>query len=279
VYNGQWVYGYYLLADPNGAGCSNWCHQGPLVAFGVASISDPAAWSYAGSPYWGGDGSPRGVFEDLSVVQPVKMGVPRFVDFGANNHHSPDGRAYLLGKGCRENDGVHCSFMTGDAAYLARTVDPLSTLGNLTSLNIAATWEFWGGEGVGWVASLHSAVPLFEWPTGVGILSMTYNSILQKYFVVSNLPHDRVHPTDCAFDTYVLEADAVTGPWALLSYMQELGPQMYFQQLLSGFWSSDGLTAVMASSGNWDGSCVTQGSNPPGERYGLVTTELTLTAR
>jgi hypothetical protein len=287
VFRGQWVYGYYLLADPAGAGCGNWCHLGPLVAFGVANVSELLAggsgggggWSFAGSPYWGGGGVPRGVFEGLSVVQPIRLGAPRFVDFGADCAHSPDGRAYLLGKGCAANDGVHCSFMTGDAAYLARTVRPLGALGALTALNDEANWEFWGGAGAGWVAALGSAAPLFAWPTGVGILSMTYNAPLGKFLVVSNLPADRVRPTDCAFDTYVLEADAVTGPFALVSYMHRLGPQMYFQQLLGGAWSEDGLTGVMASSGNWDAGCAKQGSNPPGERYGLVTTQLALVKR
>jgi hypothetical protein len=229
VFRGQWVYGYYLLADPNGAGCSNWCHLGPLVAFGVANVSELLAggggWSFAGSPYWG-SGVERGVFEDLSVVEPIKLGVPRFVDFGADLEHSPDGRAYLIGKGCDRNDGVHCSFMTGDAAYLVRTVVPVDALGSLTALNAASAWEFWGGSGVGWMASLGDAAPLFSWPTGVGILSMTYNAPLKMFFVVSNLPSDRVHPTDCSFDTYILEANAITGPFSLVSYMPKLGPQM-----------------------------------------------------
>ena len=51
---------------------------------------------------------------------------------------------------------------------------------------------------------------------------------------------------------------------------------MYFQQISSAFFSPDGLTGAMFSSGNWDGHCKTQGSNPPGERYGLVTTEFML---
>ena len=75
---------------------------------------------------------------------------------------------------------------------------------------------------------------------------------------------------------YLLEADAVTGPYSLVNYMESLGPQMYFQQLLGGSWSADGLQGVMSSSGNWDGACTTQGSNPPGERYGLVTTQVGL---
>ena len=280
VFRDQWIYGFYLLADPAGSGCGNWCHLGPLIAFGVANMSNISAWSFENAPYWGGTAKSdvdRGVFEAFDVTQPIRMGVPRFVDFGADNTHSPDGRAYLLGKGCAANDGIHCSFMTGDSAFLARTVAPLASYSSLSLLNLASSWEFWGGAGAaGWVSNISHASALFSWPRGVGGLTMTYNPILHKYLVVSNLPSDRVHPTNCSFDTYLLEADNITGPYRLVSYMASLGPQMYFQHLASKFFSADGLTGVLFSSGNWDGRCVTQGSNPPGERYGLVTTEMTL---
>ena len=282
VYNGSWVIGYYLLADPSGAGCGNWCHLGPLLAFAVGSTAAapapaPPAWSYDGAPCWGGSGAPQGVFEPIDVTRPIRMGVPRFVDFGPDAQHSPDGRAYLVGKGCARNDGVRCSFMTGDSAYLARTTLPLAGLGgNLSALNAASAWEFYaGGEGSPvWAPTLAGSAPLFTWPTGIGGLAVTYNAVLARYIAVVNLPGDRVRPTDCSFDTFVLESGSVTGPYSLVSYMEGLGPQMYFQQLSAKFWSADGSTGVLFSSGNWDGKCIKQGSNPPGERYGLVTTEV-----
>lgn len=76
----------------------------------------------------------------------------------------------------------------------------------------------------------------------------------------------------------MLEAAEITGPFSLVSYMPSLGPQMYFQQISSATWSADGLSGALFSSGNWDGSCTTQGSNPPGERYGLVTTDFSFVA-
>ena len=278
VFNGSWLIGLYLLADSSGKGCGNWCHLGPLLAFAVGSTA-PApgqVWSYAGAPFWGGAGLPYGVFEEIDVTQPIRMGVPRFVDMGRDLEHSPDGRAYMTGKGCAANDGVHCSFMTGDSLYLARTRAPLASLGgNLSALNAAASWEFYADSDGSWAPTLAGSKPLLVWPTGMGGATMTYNPALRKFLVVVNIPADRVHPTDCRFTTFVLESSSVTGPFALVSYMEALGPQMYFQQLSSKFWSADGKTGVLFSSGNWDGSCMTQGSNPPGERYGLVTTELT----
>ena len=273
------AYGYYLLADPNGDGCSNWCHQGPLLAFAVSSDGG-ASWSYQNAPLWDGENVPRGVFEDVNVSKPIRMGVPRFADLGPNLKHSPDGRAYLLGKGCDSNDGTHCSFMTGDSAFLARTRLPFAELvaaNNVSALNLAESWEFSVGGGQ-WAPTLDEAQPLFAWPTGVGGLTLTYDAPLGKFLIVSNLPSDRIHPTDCAFDTYLLESSTIDAVYKLVSYMPALGPQMYFQQISSSFWSSDGLIGAMFSSGNWDGSCTTQGSNPPGERYGLVTTEFSLVA-
>lgn len=277
----RWV-GYYLLSDPSGA-CGNWCRLGPLISFAFAPAaplpangSIPDAWSYAGSPLWGGAGEACGVFEPINVSAPIRMGVPRFADLGPDLAYSPDGRAYLIAKGCASNDGLHCSFMTGDAAFLARTVEPMAALvDSPASLNNASTWEFYAGEGAAgaaaWAPTLAEASPLFEWPSTVGGLTLTYMPTRSRFIIVVNLPSDHVRPTDASFDTYVLEAPAITGPYALVSYMRSLGPQMYFQQISSGMWN--GTTGVLFSSGNWD---VHQGSNPPGERYGLVTTQFTL---
>jgi len=109
------------------------------------------------------------------------MGVPRFVDFGRDLEHSPDGRAYLVGKGCTANDGVHCSFMTGDAMYLARTRTPLATWGgNLSNLNAFEEWEFYAGASDAWAPTLAGSAPLLVWPTGMGGITMTFNPALKK---------------------------------------------------------------------------------------------------
>ena len=245
------------------------------MAFAI-SLDKGASWTYAGSPYWDPQhgGALNGVFEPINVTNPLKLGVARRVDFGPDLQFSPDGRGYLIGKGCDANDGTWCGFMTGDSAFMARTRRPFDEiLANLSSLNDAAEWEFFAGAGQPWAALLADAQPLFRWPHTVGGMTMTYNAPLRKFLLLSNRPSDGVSSLDCHFDTYMLESDAVEGPFRLVSYMQSLGPQMYFQHASSAFWASDGASGFMFSSGNWDGSCVTQGSNPPGERYGLVTTQ------
>ena len=277
-FGGAWVYNWYLLPYNQKTRLNN---LGPLMAFAV-SLDRGASWSYAGSPYWDPDhgGALRGVFEPLSVSYPLKVGVARWVDFGPDLAHSPDGRGYLIAKGCTVNDGTWCGFMTGDSAYLARTRLPFSQLaGNLSALNDAESWEFFAGPGQPYAPELAGARPLFEWEHTVGGMTLTYNAPLKKFLLLSNRPSDGISSLDCHFDTYLLEADAVDGPYRLVSYMQSLGPQMYFQHASSAFWSADGAGGTMFSSGNWDGSCVTQGSNPPGERYGLVTTQFGLVLR
>ena len=77
---------------------------------------------------------------------------------------------------------------------------------------------------------------------------------------------------------YVLEAEKITGPFRLVTYMAHLGPQMYFQHMSSAAWSQNGSVGVMFSSGNWYG-CAGKTANPPGGRYGLVTTEFGLVSR
>ena len=221
----RWL-GYYLLSDPSGP-CQNWCHLGPLLGFAYSPASAPAngtipdAWSYEGVPLWGGAGESRGVFEPITASAPIRMGVPRFADLGVNLQYSPDGRAYLIAKGCFSNDGLSCSFMTGDSAYLARTVLPMADLvGNPALLNNASSWEFFGGAGAPWVPALSAAVPLFVWPSTVGGLTLTYLPSRAKFIIVCNLPSDHIRPTDKSFDTYVLEASSIEGPYALISYME-----------------------------------------------------------
>ena len=221
----RWI-GYYLLADASGA-CQNWCRLGPLLGFAFTPAAPPPSngslpdsWSYDGVPLWGGEGAAWGIFEPINVSAPILMGVPRFADLGPELIYSPDGRAYLIAKGCSSNDGLHCSFMTGDSAYLARTVLSMSRLsGTPAALNNASSWEFYAGQGAPWAATLAGARPLFEWPATVGGLTLTYMPQRKRFIIVCNLPSDHVRPTDASFDAYMLESASIDGPYALVTYM------------------------------------------------------------
>jgi hypothetical protein len=78
-------------------------------------------------------------------------------------------------------------------------------------------------------------------------------------------------PTVAKMTSYILEADKITGPWRMVSYMKNFGEQAYFLNLPSKFISPDGRNLWLCYSANfspgWNG--VELKFNPPGGRYGL----------
>ncbi len=85
-------------------------------------------------------------------------------------------------------------------------------------------------------------------------------------------------PTVAKMDSYILEADKLTGPWRMVTYMKDFGEQAYFLNFPSKFISSDGLTLWLCYSANfssgWNGMKLD--FNPPGGRYGLSLHEVKL---
>lgn len=204
VYKGTWWIDYYFIWGQGGQS-----RLGPLLGF-EHSTNNGKNWSVEGIPVWSSPERPlHGVFEPINLTLPLKVGAPRFADLGPDLLHSPDGRAYVISHGCENNDGMHCSFMVGDAAYLLRTRQPFSEIAHQPAcLNRAETWEFYANtstEVVGpqWVPTVAQATPLFRWPTGVGGVTLTFNPGLNRFLAVVNMPHDRKHSTVCDFDTYV----------------------------------------------------------------------------
>jgi hypothetical protein len=85
-------------------------------------------------------------------------------------------------------------------------------------------------------------------------------------------------PTCAKMSTYLLEADEITGPWRLISYMKDFGEQAYFVNIPSKFISADGRTLWLCYSANfaddWNGEKLK--INPPGGCYGLCLHEFRL---
>jgi len=78
--------------------------------------------------------------------------------------------------------------------------------------------------------------------------------------------------------SYILEADALTGPWRRVVYMKDFGEQAYFLNFPSKFISPDGRTLWLCYSANFSEKAY-GGSlkvNPPGGRYGLSLHEVVL---
>lgn len=72
------------------------------------------------------------------------------------------------------------------------------------------------------------------------------------------------------FDTYFLESDSITGPWAYVNYNSEFGPEAYFCHHPSKFLAVEANTtakvydAFLMYSANF---AFRDGSNPPNSAY------------
>ena len=269
VHNGIWYYGTYCLLETKGLGL-NWDVLGPFVGFRT-STDYGQTWTDTphtpASPLFG---------EPEKVGGPVKLGAPHFVDFGRNMEHSPDGYAYLVCHGAVADDPkprpANLSWITADRIYLAR-VKP-----SIQAINDRSAYEFYGGRSKGgkpvWVRDLARTEPLFEWNNRCGCVTATYNPALRKYLMCVTDGRNTVSK----FNTFVLEADTVTGPWCLVTFMRNFGEQGYFVHFPSKFIAAGGGSAWLMYAANFtNGYLKTRyQSNPPGSRYGMCLQEVKL---
>lgn len=274
VYNGVWYYGTYCLGPAGSVRHEdmdwNWPVLGPMPGF---RISQDFGKTWTPSPL-----SPsKPLFpEPREFMGPVKMGAPHFVDFGKNMEHSPDGKAYLLGMGAEENDPkpryANLSWITGDQVYLARVTPGIDTINDLSQ------YEFFAGHDAEgrpmWSSRFEDIRPLLDWNNNMGCVTATYNPVLKKFLMCVT----DGWPTVAKMNSYVLEADKLTGPWRLVTYMKDFGEQGYFLNFPSKFIGPDGRTLWLCYSANfspgWNG--IELHVNPPGGRYGLCLHELRL---
>lgn len=268
VYNDIWYYGTYcLLEDPSSS--MNWPILGPFVGF---RISRDKGKTWEESPV-----SPtNNLFNehtDLSA-KPIKIGVPHFVDFGQNMQYSPDGYAYMTCHSASIDDPKprqgNLSWISGDFIHLIR-VKP-----SPENMNDPSKYEFYAGKGEDgediWSKNLEDIKPIFEWNNKAGSVTITYNAPLKKYIMCIT----DGWPTVQSMDTYLLESDSMTGPWKIISYLKDFGPQAYFVNIPSKFISNDGKTAWLCYSANflYDRDDVKFKGNPEGSNYQLCLQEI-----
>ena len=274
VYNGIWYYGTYTLnyADYG----LNWAILGPFSGF---HISHDMGKTWKESPISNSPG--KTLFSEPNKMNgPVKIGAPHFVDFGKNMEYSPDGKAYLVGHGAIENDledrKANLSWITGDQIYLCRvTPSP-------ENMNHEEAYEYFAGHNESgnpiWSDDFKLIQPILDWDNNTGCVTITYNAPLKKYIMCVT----DGWPTVEKMNTYLMESDNVTGPWNMITYLKDFGPQAYFVNIPSKFISNDGLTMWLCFSANYTNNenrynpIYLKNTNPPGSAYSLSLHEMRL---
>ena len=274
VHNGVWYYSTYCLAPAGlaryGDQAFNWPWLGPCVGF---RISTDFGRTWKRTPHT----PDKPLFGESGMWgYPVKIGAPHFVDFGKNMEHSPDGKAYLVGHGAVDPDPKprfgNLSWISGDQVYLTR-VTP-----SIENINDVSKYEFFAGHDANgqaiWTHDFDKIQPLIDWNNNCGCVTVTYNAPLKKYLMCVT----DGWPTCARMNSYILEADRITGPWRLVTYMKDFGQQGYFLNIPTKFISADGRTAWLCYSGNfakdWRGEVMQE--IPPGSHYGLVLQKIRL---
>jgi hypothetical protein len=275
VYNDVWYYGTYCLGPKPTTKYEgfdyNWPILGPMPGF---RTSTDYGKTWTPSPLT----PEKPLFpEPAKRWGAVKMGAPHFVDFGKNMQYSPDGKAYLLGMGAEENDlkprYANLSWTTADQVYLAR-VTP-----SIENINDIKKYEFFAGHDAAgkpiWTTDFAKIKPLLDWNNNMGVATATYVPGLKKFLMCVT----DGWPTCDRTRTYILESDALTGPWRLVTYLKNFGEQAYFVNVPSKFVAADGRSMWMLYSANfasgWNGAPPLK-SNPPGSSYGMSFHEMRL---
>ena len=145
-------------------------------------------------------------------------------------------------------------------------------------MNDAGAYEFFAGHdpagAAKWTRDFVSIKPLVEWPGRIGHATITYNAPLDKYLLCITDGGNTIS----AFNSFILEADAITGPYRLVSFMVRFGEQAYFLNIPSKYISVDGRTMWLCYSANFTNHYLHTDwrSDPAGSCYALCLQEFTL---
>ncbi|NJO13305.1 MAG: hypothetical protein HC872_07420, partial [Gammaproteobacteria bacterium] len=128
-----------------------------------------------------------------------------------------------------------------------------------------------------WTSDWAQIEPLLEWQNNMGCVNACYNAALGKYLMCVT----EGWPTCATMNSYILEADQLTGPWRMVVYLRNFGEQAYFLNFPTKFIAPDGLSMWLCYSGlfadNWNGNKIRE--RPPGSRYGMVLQQVRLLER
>ncbi len=279
VYNGVWYYGTYCLGTDgwvkHGDKTFNWPFLGPMPGF---RISTDYGKTWTDTPH-----TPiRPLFpEPAGFLKPVKIGAPHFVDFGKNMEYSPDGKAYLVGHGAEVDDPEprfgNLSWIAGDQIYICRVIP------SPENINDESKYEYFAGHDTKnqpiWSYDFNEIKPLLDWNNHAGCVTITYNAPFKKYLMCVT----DGWPSCAKMSSYILEANVITGPYKLITYMKDFGEQAYFLTFPSKFISADGRILWLCYSGNYaigpTFNDLDIHEDPPGSHYGLVLQEVVLVTK
>ncbi len=260
IHDGIWYYGTYCLTNNPDTSCGGvgWSQFGPFVGF---RYSEDFGKTWQETPHTPSDP----LFDDEKGRHNIRFGAPHFVDFGKNMTYSPDGYAYLVAHG--STDPLACTnWIQGDDIYLARVKPSIKTI------NDAEAYEFYKPESdgtPGWTNDFADMKPILSWPGELGCVTVSYNAPLGKYLMCITRGK-----TAITGNTIILEADALTGPWKMIRFLEDFGPFAYFVNIPTKFISGDGHTFWLCYSANFNDKI--SAGHPVGSFYALSLHEVSL---
>lgn len=201
------------------------------------------------NPYWTNavDRVKRNFFGEKD---PAKFRVMHAVNFGQDNSLSPDGKIYLSAHGFAGGAGRN-DWDKGDGIYLCRVGAKPRLVNNPKAYEFFAGYDAKGRPR--WSKNITDSQPILAWPNHLGSEGLTWNPGLKKFILFScRLSENEVKGKCEGYNfTTVWEADRITGPYRLIHYLRDWGPQAYFPNIPSKFISADGRTAWLVTSHNY----------------------------
>lgn len=205
-------------------------------------------------------------------TRPRRFNVPHAVVHGQDNEQSPDGKLYLTAHGQAVVDGgakTKSDWDKGDAIYLCR-VDPAPT-----RVTDPKAYEFFAGhdaDGVArWSADVRDSQPILAWPRHLGSECATYVPGLDRYLLLTARLRER--EDNLSYNTLsVWESSEITGPYRLVTYLRDWGPQTYFPNVPAKFIAADGRRMWLCVASNYASTQAT----PPQCRYAMSLHEFDL---
>ncbi|MCK7540112.1 MAG: hypothetical protein MZV63_59000 [Marinilabiliales bacterium] len=275
VHDGIWYYGTYAvdfdMSKPEYRDLYSWAICGPLPGFRISKdygktwIPSPLSPEKPLFPE-SGQGRPAGedghaAFRRLRTEHgafPRREGVsrrarrPRRRSRAADRRQQLDrGRRRLSGPGDAEpRDDQRCPAATSSTPGAGEDGRPV------------------------WSRDFAAIRPLVSWNNRMGCTTITYDAPLRKYLMCVTDGWPGVED----MNSYLLEADEITGPYRLITFMAKFGRQAYFLTFPSKFIGADGRSAWLSYSANFHKSYFGNRTvaDPMGSRYAWTLQEVRL---